>query len=259
LFNLNDTSASQRVAVVNETFVRNFIGDGNPIGVTLRTSPEPNFPSTVYEIVGLVADSKYSSVRGETPEEVFAPGSQYPALGPWASVMIHSSIDPAAAIAGVRGLLSQKHPEIVAEFSVFRERIRDGMVRERLMAMLSGFFGLLAAVLAMVGLYGVISYIVARRRNEIGIRIALGAGQSRIVGMILRDAGLLLAIGLAAGSVLALAGGQAANSLLFGLTTNDPVTFLMAAASLAGIALVASYLPARRAANLEPTAALREE
>ena len=127
------------------------------------------------------------------------------------------------------------------------------------MAMLSGFFGLLAALLAMVGLYGVISYIVARRRNEIGIRIALGAYRRQVIGMVMRDAAYPLVIGVVAGTGLSLIAGRWASSLLFGLKPYDPLTLVAAAALLAIIAAVASFVPARRASRLDPMVALRYE
>jgi len=256
-FNPNDTGASQRVAVVNQTFVRQFLGGANPLGKTLRTSPEPNYPSTVYEIVGVIPDTRYSDLREETPPMTFAPASQYPAPGPSCFIMIHSGLAPAMAIAGVRHRIAEKHPEIVLEFRDFQARIRDGLVRERLMAMLSGFFGFLAALLTMVGLYGVISYIVARRRNEIGIRMALGAQRGQVVSMVMREAGRMLVIGIAAGTVLSLIAGRAASSSLFGLKPYDPLTLTAAGALLAAIAALASFVPAHRASRLDPLVALR--
>jgi len=127
------------------------------------------------------------------------------------------------------------------------------------MASLSGFFGLLAGILATVGLYGVISYMVVRRRNEIGIRMALGADRRRVLTLIMREAAILLAIGLGIGAGLSLASTRAAASLLFGLKPHDPATMAMAAISLAVVAAAASYLPAFRAARIPPTEALREE
>src|SRR5262249_51634722 len=135
----------------------------------------------------------------------------------------------------------------------------DGLLRERLMAMLSGFFGVLAAGLAMMGLYGVISYIVARRRNEIGIRVALGAEDRQGVGMGMREAALLLAMGVGIGTGLAVAAGGSAGSLLFGLKPYDPLTLVAACVLLGLIAATASFVPARRAAKLDPMAALRHE
>jgi len=127
------------------------------------------------------------------------------------------------------------------------------------MAMLAGFFGLLAAVLAMVGLYGVISYIVARRRNEIGIRLALGAARGQVIGMVMREAGKLLVVGVALGTALSLIAGRSVGSLLFGLRPYDAFTLLAADGLLASIAVLAAFLPARKAAKLDPMSALRWE
>jgi ABC-type antimicrobial peptide transport system permease subunit len=147
----------------------------------------------------------------------------------------------------------------VLNFNVLRASVLEKLTRERLMATLSGFYGVLAAVLAMVGIYGVISYMVIRRRNEIGVRIALGAGKANVLGMILREVLALLAIGLAAGTGLAAAAGTAARSLLFGLRPVDPLTLVLAAAGLTTLALAASAIPAARAAGVDPMQILREE
>jgi ABC-type antimicrobial peptide transport system permease subunit len=133
------------------------------------------------------------------------------------------------------------------------------LLRERVMAMLSGGFGILAGLLATLGLYGVIAYMVTRRRNEIGVRVALGADRAQVVRLVLREALLLLATGLAVGTALAVWAGRAAAALLFGLKPYDPVSLAAAVTLLTSIALLASYVPARRAARLEPMAALREE
>ena len=137
--------------------------------------------------------------------------------------------------------------------------IRQSFLRERLMATLSAFFGALAVLLAVIGLYGVMSYMVARRRNEIGIRMALGADRGEVVRMVMREAGLLLGTGVVVGLVAAVAAARTASTLLFGLSPGDPSTLLIAAAGLGVAAMLASYLPALRAARLEPTEALREE
>jgi ABC-type antimicrobial peptide transport system permease subunit len=258
-FNQNDTAASARVAVVNQTFVRQYLQGSNPMGKTLRTSPEPNYPATTYEIVGVIADTKYSGLREVTPPMAFAPESQFPVQGPWAAMTIYSNGTPAMTRDAVKKRIAQKHPEVVMEFSDFQTRIHDGLVRERLMAMLSGFFGLLAALLAMVGLYGVISFVVTKRRSEIGIRMALGARGSQVVGMVLGEAARLLTIGVIIGAALALIAGRSAGSLLFGLKPYDPVTLAGACILLSIIAAGASFLPARRAARMDPMAALRHE
>jgi ABC-type antimicrobial peptide transport system permease subunit len=137
--------------------------------------------------------------------------------------------------------------------------LQDSLLRERLMATLSGFFGFLAVVLATIGLYGVMSYMVARRRSEIGIRMALGADRGDVLGLVLREAGMLLAVGLVIGTGLAIAVGRTTSSLLFGLKPTDPVTIGLSVGLLAVVAIMASLLPAMRAAQLEPMLALREE
>jgi ABC-type antimicrobial peptide transport system permease subunit len=148
---------------------------------------------------------------------------------------------------------------MVADCVNFQTRIRDGFARERLMAVLSGVFGLLAAVLAMLGLYGIISYLVARRRNEVGIRMALGAERQQVMRMFLRDALRLVMIGLVIGTFVSLIAMRGAASLLFGLKSYDPITLSLAGALLASVAAVASFLPAYRAAKLDPMIALRDE
>jgi ABC-type antimicrobial peptide transport system permease subunit len=145
------------------------------------------------------------------------------------------------------------------DFRSLNEEINNGLLKERLLAMLSGFFGLLAAVLATVGLYGVMAYMVARRTNEIGIRMALGAAPSQMLTLVLSEAGRLLCIGVVAGIILALAVGRWAASLLFGLKPYDPTIMAMACLGLAVVAVLASAVPARRAAKLQPMVALREE
>jgi len=258
-FNQNDTGTSQRVAVVNKTFIRRFLSGANPIGKTLRTSPEPRYPSTLYQIVGVIPDTKCSELRSETPPMTFAPASQFPAEGPWTAIMIYSSLPSPIVMAAVRHRIAEKHPEIIVDFGDFQATIRDGLVLDRLMAMLSGFFGFLAALLAMIGLYGVISYIVARRRNEIGLRMALGAQRGQVVGMVMREAGRLLALGIFVGTTLSLIAGRWAGSLLFGLKPYDPLTLVAAGVLLAAVAIMASFLPAHRASKVDPMVALRYE
>ncbi len=258
-FNQNDTAISPRVAVVNLTLVRQCLGGADPIGKTLRTKPEPGYPSTAYEIVGVIPDTQYNDLRGETPPMTFVPASQYPVQGAWCAMMIHSSLPSAIVVAGIKRSIAEKHQELVIEFSDFQTRIRDGLVRERLMAILSGFFGLLAALMAMVGLYGIISYIVGRRRNEIAIRIAMGAQGGQVVGKVMREAGQILVIGIAAGIAISLLAGPVAGALLFGLKPYDPLTLTVAGALLTAVGGVASFVPARRATKVDPMVALRHE
>jgi len=142
---------------------------------------------------------------------------------------------------------------------VFQTDIENGLGRERLMALLSVFFGALATLLAMIGLYGVMSYIVTMRKTEIGIRLALGESRGGVVTLIVRQTLALLGVGIGAGLVLSMAAARGANSLLYGLEANDPLTLLSAAGFLAVVALVASYIPAYRASRVEPMRALRYE
>jgi ABC-type antimicrobial peptide transport system permease subunit len=148
---------------------------------------------------------------------------------------------------------------MILQFSDFQQDIRDTLVGDRMMAMLSVFFGVLAAVLVVVGLYGVLSYLLAQRRNEIGIRIALGASRMRIVGLVLRDTVGMLLTGLVAGMAFALIAGRGASSMLFGLKAWDPISLGYAALLLVAVALLTSWIPAHKAANLDPVDALRSE
>jgi ABC-type antimicrobial peptide transport system permease subunit len=151
------------------------------------------------------------------------------------------------------------HPQVSLTFDTITAQVQRGLLPERLMATLSGYFGALAGLIAAVGLYGVMSYLVARRRNEIGIRMALGADRAAVVKMVMRESGLLLAAGVVVGAALAVAAARAASAMLFGVTPGDPLTFVKAAVTLALVAAAASYLPAARAARLDPVLALREE
>jgi ABC-type antimicrobial peptide transport system permease subunit len=255
-----DTADSPRVAIVNQTFIRQFLGRTNPIGQLVRTMPEPQYPSSVYEIVGTIPDTKYNDLRGATPPMVFAPALQFPvtAQQPWVGMMIASNNAP-AAIAAIKRDFGERHSQIILQFFDFQQGIRDNLVRDRMMAILSGSFGVLATVLVMVGLYGVLSYLITQRRNEIGIRIALGAHRWQVIALVMRDAAVMLLVGVVIGAALALLAGRGASTMLFGLKPYDPVTLAAAIGLLAVVAMLASFLPARRAARLDPVTALRCE
>jgi ABC-type antimicrobial peptide transport system permease subunit len=213
----------------------------------------------VFEIIGLVNDTKYNELREDFGPIVLLDTAQMRRAIPYGQFVIRSSLGAGALIAAVKRTLTKASPEIVFDFRVFKTQIEESLLRERLLAMLSGFFGLLAAVLATVGLYGVMSYTVERRRTEIGIRMALGAGRYAVIGMILREATLLLGIGLSIGTALALLCGFSASSMLFGLEAYDPPTLAMAMAGLAVVTLAASWMPAHRAVRVDPMEALRDE
>ncbi|MGC2801689.1 MAG: FtsX-like permease family protein, partial [Candidatus Acidiferrum sp.] len=206
-----------------------------------------------------VKDTKYQDLHEEPQEIAYTPIAQYAHAETDAQILIRSNMPLAGLIAAVKDVANEANPGMDVSFTVLHQMIEEGLLRDRLMARLSGFFGALAVLLAVIGLYGVISYMVARRRNEIGIRMSLGAGGWSIVRLVLRESLLLLAVGLTLGIGLALAASQAAASLLFGLKPYDATTLAMATAILAGIALAASYIPAVRASRLDPLEALRHE
>jgi putative ABC transport system permease protein len=159
----------------------------------------------------------------------------------------------------VKETISGASPEIDIHFKVLTTQVRDSLTQDELMATLCGFFGGLAVLLAAVGLYGVISYTLAQRTNEIGIRMALGSQRSGVVLLILGEVALLIGIGVAVGAGLTLAGGKAASSLLFGLEARDPLTLTVAAILLAAIGFAASFIPTHRATRVDPMTALRYE
>jgi putative ABC transport system permease protein len=175
------------------------------------------------------------------------------------TLMIRSEDSHGPLIASLKRTAGEINPAMVLNFSVLKTQIREGLLREQLMATLSGFFGALAAILATIGLYGVISDMVIRRRNEIGLRMALGAMHRDILLMVLREAAILLGIGLAVGTGLALTAGTAVSSLLYGPKPRDPWTLGAAIVGMTAVGIAASLWPAQRAAALHPMAALREE
>ena len=258
-FTANDTETSPKVVIVNQTFVHRFFGEANPIGRTFRTSPEPNYPETECQIVGVIKDTRYFDLREPAPPIAYAPASQHPDKGQSTDIYVRSSAPLGTVRSAIERRLKAAQPELSMEFRTFQEQIEEGLIRERMMAGLSGFFGMLAALLATIGLYGVIAYVVAGRRKEIGIRMALGASRGQVIGQILRQAAILVAIGLGIGVIGSLALARTARSLLFGLEPYDPATLVLAASLLAVVALLGSYLPARRASRFDPMAALRYE
>jgi putative ABC transport system permease protein len=255
-FSTADTPAVVTKAVVNRTFMRRFFGGKNPLGRVFYDSGKPDKP---YQVIGVVNDTKYYSLREDPAPIVFVSFTQANGPEERSTLVIRSSEALPALISSVKSAASQINPAMVLDFSVFKTQIREGLLRERLLATLSGLFGVLATVLAMVGLYGVISYLVVKRRNEIGLRIALGANRVDILAMILREAATLLGTGLAIGAALAFTTRNIAASMLYGLKPTDPLTFAVAVTAMAAIALLASLLPAQRAASVDPMTALREE
>jgi ABC-type antimicrobial peptide transport system permease subunit len=213
----------------------------------------------VFEIVGITKDAKYLSLRDDFSPTVFLSFGQDPEPGAGTYFLVRSNLPLAGLREDLKRTIAKQSPAIIVQFKSFAAQVQESLLRERLMATLSGFFGGLACLLATVGLYGVVSYLVARRRNEIGVRIALGATRGTVMSLVLREATVLLAAGVGVGVGLAIALGRAASSLLYGLKAYDPISIAVAALFLGIVAIGASILPAYRAARLEPMLALREE
>jgi putative ABC transport system permease protein len=258
-FDNHDVAGGVQVAIVNEAFAKTYYGGANPVGKTFGLEGDKGQPDHLFEVVGMVKNTKYVELRNDWEPIGFFPDAQDQGPNQYANVVVRSDLPLAALVAAIKRTVAEVSPDIDVEFHPFKTQILDGLLRERLMATLSGFFGGLAALLAVIGLYGVISYMVARRTNEIGIRMALGADGGGIVRLILREALLLLGIGLVVGVGLSLAAARTASSMLFGLKPYDPPTMIFAISALALVAVAASYIPARRAAGVDPMVALREE
>jgi predicted permease len=260
LFTDSDTNSTPLVLIVNQAFIEKFIGAAEPIGKLIHVKPEPQYPERTYQIVGTIPDTRYNDLREDAPPSAFVPAAQSPvdAQRPGVAMMIALGTAP-NAISALRRTLETKYPSMTMQFSDFQQQIRDRLVGERMMAMLSGFFGVLAALLVVVGLYGVLSYFITRRRNEIGIRIALGAKRGQVVALVMRDTAVMLLTGIVLGTMLALLAGQAATAMLFGLKPYDLATLAFAILLLAVIGVLSSLLPALEASNLDPVAALRAE
>jgi predicted permease len=258
-FDDRDTTSSPRVAIVNESLARRLSLGPEVVGKRFRREATPSEPEVSFEVVGLVKDTKYHNLREAFTPIAFLAHSQDQAPDWLVQALIRSRRPLVEVTSSVRTAVAGLDPTVTVDFRGFDTMVREGMLRERLMATLSTFFGMLAALIAAIGLYGVMSYLVARRTNEIGIRIALGADGRRVLALVMSESARLLGIGLAAGTALALAVGRTAESMLFGVTPGDSRTLLAAIGLLAAVTAAASYLPARRAARLEPMAALREE
>ncbi|HEY2548707.1 MAG TPA: ABC transporter permease [Candidatus Acidoferrum sp.] len=257
-FDEHDRMGAPNVAVVNEAFVKRYARGKNPVELRFRVRRMMK-TSAPYQIIGVVKDTKYSDLREDLGPIVYIAQAQNDDAASDAQILLRSRAPLAGLLAAVKSSAIEADPDADITFYNLHKMIDDGLLRDRLMARLSGFFGFLAVLLAVIGLYGVISYMVARRRNEIGIRMSLGADRRSIIALVLRESVLLLCIGLTIGVVVSLAASSAAASLLFGLNPHDATTLVIATASLAAIALTASYLPALRASRLDPIEALRHE
>jgi putative ABC transport system permease protein len=258
-FNEHDTPNSPNVAIVNEAFIKKFLNGANPIGKRIRMETGPGEPETIYEVVGITKDAKYVRLSDPFSSTVFVALDQAPKFGAGAVILSRSQVALAPQLAAIKREMAAISPSMSLNSYTLHSQIADSLLRERLMATLSGFFGFLAALLASIGLYGVMAYIVARRRGEIGIRMALGADRANVLRLVGSECGKLLLAGLLLGIGFALAASQAITKLLYGLSPTDPATIVLSVLLLALVALPASLIPAIRASRLDPMQALREE
>jgi predicted permease len=254
-----DGAGAPHVVVVNEQLVKDLFPNTNPIGQTLVLGD----PSVMggWEIVGVVKNTLYGGPRDDARSLIYLPSAQLSGENLYNSWMeIRTSSDPERAAASVRAALTQLDPNLpVPSIHTIREHVETFTSRETLISQLSIFFALLALLLVCIGLYGVMTYSVVRRTNEIGVRMALGAQQGGVLWMILRESIVVLLVGIAVGVPATLAAMRLIESSLFGLKPSDPLTLVSAAAVVAAVTLLASYLPARRATKVDPMVALRYE
>jgi putative ABC transport system permease protein len=258
-FDDRDTATSVKVVIVNQAFARKILKVDDPLGKRFRIHEAPGKPRPLYEIVGVTADNKFQDMHEEFLPFMYFPSTQEEKPSPEDQILIRSSLPITNLITSMKETIADVNPGIDLEFMVFKTRIQNSLLQDELMATLSGFFGFLAALLAAIGLYGVMSYMVVQRTKEIGIRMAIGANRAHVLRMILREATVLTVTGLVIGAGLALGAAQAAKSLLYGLKPRDPLTLLMAVVTLSAVAALASFLPAYRASKLDPLTALRYE
>jgi predicted permease len=270
-FTDQDTATSQMVAVVNQAFVKKFFPKEDPIGHHFGVFDQKYADN--FEIVGIVADAKYNNPRDPYRPMYFRPMTQFNGKATGRNFFMAESrsmypnsitVQYAGAASSLESMarrtLANINPDLtIVSFKSLDYQVADNFNAERLISRLTGLFGLLALVLASVGLYGITAYSVARRTNEIGVRMALGANRTEVVAMVMRRALILAAIGLAIGIPVALVGGRLMRNQLYGVSTYDPITLVGAVVVLAAAAALAGFIPARRAASIEPMNALRIE
>jgi predicted permease len=259
-FQLQDHERAPKVVIINERVARDFFGKQNPIGRRVGVGHSP--PDS--EIIGVVRDGRYLNPRQETPRTAYLPFRQFH-LGSQTTIaartlLVRTTGDPKSLIAAVRHEVQALDEDLpIYNVMTLAEQVNELLVQERLIATLSSFFSLLALLLVCMGLYGIMSYAVVRRTNEIGIRMALGARRGDVLWMVMRETLALVIIGVAIGLAASLGVARLISSLLFGLTATDPMTIAVATLMLVAMAALAGYLPARRASRVDPLVALRYE
>jgi ABC-type antimicrobial peptide transport system permease subunit len=211
------------------------------------------------EIVGIAQDAKYRNLRDVVPPTAYLPFSQNTPVGLTAAFVVKTGAGFAGITPVITNAFSGISKDITLTYRTFDSQVQDSLVQERLMATLSALFGVLALTVAAVGLAGLVSYSVNRRRSEIGIRAALGASPGSLVWLVLKDVAVLTGLGLVIGAVVSMATGRYVATMLYGLTPDDPSTLAIAAIALVAVSVVAGYIPARRAARIDPMECLRSE
>jgi predicted permease len=260
--NIRDTPASQKIAVVNQSFAQYYFHGENPIGRRFFFGDEDDPErSEELEIVGVVGDVKYRSAKAAAGRTAYRPILQVQDSDAYSSnVQIRTAGDAASLAPTVRQVIGQVDGKLpIFGVTTLREQLSGALQQEKLIAELVSFFGLLALLLACIGLYGVMAHGVVRRTKEIGIRMALGAERRRIVWMVMRETIMLVLVGIIIGVPVALGAASLVSSQLFGLSPTDPLTLLVSASMLTGVALLAGFLPARKASRVNPLIALRYE
>jgi ABC-type antimicrobial peptide transport system permease subunit len=255
-FDDRDRLDSAPVVIVNDLVADKLGGATRAIGQRITRESTPRNPEATYEVVGVVRNSAYLELKEEPSPTMYYAASQTDA-GLATQVMIRSALPSTATTASITAALANLDPRITVSYTIVPTMIHDTLAQERLLAALSGGFGFLAAILTMVGLYGLVAYSVTRRSTEIGVRLALGASRNSILRLVMSEVGVLLAVGVPVGVAVAMLGGRTASSLLFRVRPYDPLTLIAAVVILAAVAIAASYIPARRATRIEPVVALR--
>ena len=257
-FNGRDTATSPQVAIINQTLARKFFPGLNPLGRTFRVMGRGEKLGAPVEVVGVVKDAKYQTLREEPLATAYFPLTQMPERA-GQSFEMRTAVPPASLTAEVRDAVAAVNKDISLEFHTLAQQVDDSLVQERLLALLSSFFGALALLLAMIGLYGALSYTVSQRQKEFGVRMALGARPGSILALVVRDVARIVAAGVVAGMGISLVATRVLQKLLFEVSPRDAFTLAAAATLLSCVALLAGYLPARRATRVDPLVVLRTE